>query len=61
VICLTIALAGGEVSLGADPLWLVHRRAKVELDWVKKKLGWAPDAKRELIEPDHPQLSIARQ
>jgi putative transposase len=34
---------------------------KVEWDGVKKKLDWSPDAKRELIEPEHPQLSIARQ
>ena len=34
---------------------------KVELDWLKKKLGLPPEAKRELIEPEHPQLSIARQ
>jgi len=34
---------------------------KVELDWVKKKLVLPPDAKRELIEPGHPQISIARQ
>jgi putative transposase len=34
---------------------------KVELDWLKKKLDWAPEAKRELLEPAHPQMSIARQ
>src|ERR671939_1830243 len=34
---------------------------KVELDWLKKKLDWSPEAKRVLIEPDHPHLSIARQ
>ena len=34
---------------------------KVEVDWVKKKLVLPPDAKRELIEPEHPQISIARQ
>jgi len=34
---------------------------KVEVDWVKKKLVLPPDAKREWIEPAHPQLSIARQ
>jgi putative transposase len=34
---------------------------KVELDWVKKKLDLPPESKRELIEPAHPQLSIARQ
>jgi putative transposase len=33
---------------------------KVELDWVKKKLVLPPEDKRELIEPSHPQLSIAR-
>jgi putative transposase len=34
---------------------------KVELDWLKKKLDLSPDAKRELIEPAHLQMSIARQ
>ena len=34
---------------------------KVELAWLKKKLDWPLDAKRGLIEPDHPRLSIARQ
>jgi putative transposase len=34
---------------------------KVELDWVKKKLVLPPESKRELIEPAHPQISIARQ
>src|SRR5215475_13116264 len=34
---------------------------KVELDWVKKKLDLLPEGKRALIEPDHPQISIARQ
>ena len=34
---------------------------KVELAWVKKKLVLPPDAKREWIEPEHPQISMARQ
>src|SRR5919206_1838826 len=34
---------------------------KVELDWLKKKLDLAPEAKRALIEPAHAQMSIARQ
>jgi putative transposase len=34
---------------------------KVALDWMKKKLDLSPDAKRELIEPEHPQIRIARQ
>ena len=34
---------------------------KVELDWLKKKLDLPPEAKRELIEAAHPQISIARQ
>ena len=34
---------------------------KVELDWLKKKLDLPPEPKRELLEPAHPQLSIARQ
>jgi putative transposase len=31
------------------------------LDWLKKTLDLPPESKRELIEPTHPQLSIARQ
>src|SRR6266571_3233503 len=34
---------------------------KAELDWLKKKLVLPPEAKRELIEPVHPQISMARQ
>jgi putative transposase len=34
---------------------------KVEWDGLKKKLDLSPDAKRDLIEPDHPQISLARQ
>jgi putative transposase len=34
---------------------------KVEVDWLKKKLDLPPESKRELIEPAHPQISIARQ
>lgn len=43
------------------PLYQQIGQLKVELDWVKKKLDWPPDAKRGLIEPDHPHPSIARQ
>ena len=34
---------------------------KVELDWLKKNLDLDIDAKRDLIEPDHPDISVARQ
>ena len=34
---------------------------KAELDWLKKKLELSAEAKRGLIEPDHPRLSVARQ
>jgi len=34
---------------------------KVEWDWLKKKLDLSRDAKRGVIEPAHPQISIARQ
>jgi putative transposase len=34
---------------------------KVEVDWRKKKLDLPPDAKRELMEPEHPQRSMTRQ
>jgi putative transposase len=33
---------------------------KVELDWLKKKLGISVEAKRQLIEPNHPRLSLRR-
>ena len=34
---------------------------KVAVDWLKKKLDWPPETKRELIELAPPQISIARQ
>ena len=34
---------------------------KVELDWVKKKRPSSSKSKRQLVERDHPQLSIRRQ
>ena len=34
---------------------------KVELDWLKKKLGVSVDLKRQLVEEAHPQLSVRRQ
>ena len=34
---------------------------KVELDWLKKKLDVSVDRKRQLIEEEHPQLSVRRQ
>jgi putative transposase len=34
---------------------------KVELEWLKKNLDLELDAKRALVEPDHPQISMARQ
>jgi len=34
---------------------------KVELDWIKKKLAWNVDQKRAAIEPEHPEISVARQ
>src|SRR2546423_770500 len=36
-------------------------RLKMELEWVKKKLTASVAAKRALIEPTHPDLSIRRQ
>jgi putative transposase len=33
---------------------------QVEWDWVKKRRVFPPDEQRELIEPAHPQMSIAR-
>jgi putative transposase len=36
-------------------------RLQMELEWLKKKLPGDTQAKRELIEPEHSQLSIRRQ
>ncbi len=36
-------------------------RLKVELEWLKKKLPESAAAKQQLIELDHPELSIRRQ
>jgi putative transposase len=36
-------------------------RLKMELEWVKKKLPASVEAKRTLIEPDHPRISLRRQ
>src|SRR3954447_21142968 len=36
-------------------------RLQVELDWVKKNLPSSAEARRELVEPGHPRLSICRQ
>ena len=43
------------------PLYQQIGQRKVEVDWVKKKLVLPPEAKRELLEPEHPQIRIARQ
>lgn len=34
---------------------------KVALDWLKKNLAFSTEAKRDLIEPDHGQMSLSRQ
>jgi putative transposase len=34
---------------------------KVELDWLKKKLAISVEAKRQLVEPEHPRISVRRQ
>jgi len=36
-------------------------RLKMELEWLKKKLPDTVDAKRAMIEPGHPDISIRRQ
>ena len=36
-------------------------RLKMELEWLKKKLPVSTEAKRQMIEPAHPDLSIRRQ
>jgi len=36
-------------------------RLKMELEWLKKKLTGSVDAKRALVEPDHPAISVRRQ
>nr|WP_238603062.1 IS3 family transposase [Fimbriiglobus ruber] len=44
-----------------DELYAQIGRLKVELDWVKKNLPPSVDARRALIDDDHPALSIRRQ
>jgi putative transposase len=34
---------------------------KVELDWLKKKLDISVEAKRQLVESEHPRISLRRQ
>ena len=34
---------------------------KVEVDWLKKKRDFPVETKRQMIEGDHPQLSVRRQ
>jgi putative transposase len=34
---------------------------KVELDWLKKKLAISVEARRQLVEPAHPRISLRRQ
>ena len=36
-------------------------RLQMELAWLKKKLTMSVEAKRDLLEPDHPTLSLRRQ
>jgi len=36
-------------------------RQKMELEWLKKKLPASTSAKRQLIEPEHPDFSLRRQ
>ena len=36
-------------------------RLKMELEWLKKKLSRSVEVKREMIESQHPDLSIRRQ
>ncbi|MCA9234235.1 MAG: hypothetical protein KDA44_02125 [Planctomycetales bacterium] len=36
-------------------------RLKMEVEWLKKKLPSSIDARRRWLEPDHSQLTIARQ
>jgi putative transposase len=43
------------------PLYQQIGQLKVALDWLKKKLVLPRDGKHGLIEPAHPQISIARQ
>jgi putative transposase len=34
---------------------------KVELDWLKKKLDYSLEQKRQLVEPQHEQIILRRQ
>ncbi|MEB3250917.1 MAG: transposase, partial [Cyanobacteriota bacterium] len=36
-------------------------RLQVELEWLKKNLALPLESKRRLVEPDHSEISIARQ
>lgn len=36
-------------------------RLKVELEWLKKKLPDIVEAKRALVDPEHPEISVRRQ
>src|SRR5215211_5926621 len=50
----------GQEALQAQ-LYQQIGQLKGELDWLKKKLDGSPETRRLLIEPAHPQISIARQ
>jgi len=52
--------AQDEAALRAQ-LYQQIGQLKVELDWLKKKLGYSAEEKRSLVEPGHPQLSLTRQ
>lgn len=43
------------------PAHQVAHELKVELDWLQKKLALSVEAKRALIEPEHPPVSLRRQ
>ena len=53
-------MSGAEVELQSE-LYQQIGQLKVELDWLKKKLGCSAEVKRRLIEPGHLRLSITRQ
>ena len=55
------AAAEQEAEALQAPLYQEIERLQVELTDLKGRLAWPVEAKRALIEPEHPTLSVARQ
>ena len=48
-------------EIGQLKVELFDSAQSFQLDWLNKKSGWTTEAKRMLIEADHPRISISRQ